>query len=257
VAPTSTTVPVIPDHEYDKADLLRHEREMLGLYVSDHPLFGTERVLERATDTTCLALREKDDGASVTVGGVLTGMQKKFTKKGDTYLVATLEDLSGNTEVTFWPQTYRAAHEVLVEDAVLIVTGKVEKRDEAVKLLANRVSAPDLSEALGSPVVVTFAAEQCTADAVRRLRSTLAEHAGVVPVHLRLRDPDGGSGCSSSVTTCGWSGAPACSGRSSSTSGRTRSTTRWATAPSVRIGTSPAGSEPADPVDRRGVRRIR
>jgi DNA polymerase III subunit alpha len=184
--------PVILDEEYDKADLLRHEREMLGLYVSDHPLFGTERVLERATDTSCLGLREKDDGASVTVGGVLTGLQKKFTRKGDTYLVATLEDLSGNIEVTFWPQTYRAAHEVLVEDSVLIVTGKVEKRDEAVKLLANRVSAPDLSEALGAPVVVTFAAEQCTADAIRRLKSVLAEHAGVVPVHLRLRDPDGG-----------------------------------------------------------------
>jgi DNA polymerase-3 subunit alpha len=183
--------PIIVDEEYDKADLLRHEREMLGLYVSDHPLFGTERVLERSTDTTCLGLREKDDGASVTVGGVLTGIQKKFTKKGDTYMVATLEDLSGNIEVTFWPQTYRAAHEVLVEDAVLIVTGKVEKRDEAVKVLANRVSAPDLSEALGAPVVVSFAAEQCTADAVRRLKSVLAEHTGVVPVHLRLRNPDG------------------------------------------------------------------
>src|SRR5690606_34350505 len=88
--------PIIIDEEFDKADLLRHEREMLGLYVSDHPLFGTERVLERATDTTCLGLREKDDSASVTVGGVLTGIQKKFTKKGDTYVVATLEDLSGN-----------------------------------------------------------------------------------------------------------------------------------------------------------------
>ncbi|MEX1161993.1 MAG: DNA polymerase III subunit alpha [Nitriliruptor sp.] len=183
--------PVITDEEYDKADLLRHEREMLGLYVSDHPLFGTERVLERVTDATCLSLREKDDGASITVGGVLTGLQKKFTKKGDTYLVATLEDLSGNVEVTFWPQTYRAAHEVLVEDSVLIITGKVEKRDEAVKVLANRVSAPDLSEALGSPIVVTFAAEQCTADAIRRLKGVLAEHTGVVPVHLRLRDPDG------------------------------------------------------------------
>jgi DNA polymerase III subunit alpha len=182
---------VIPDEEYEKADLLRHEREMLGLYVSDHPLFGTERVLEQQTDTTCLGLREKDDGASVTVGGVLTGLQKKFTRKGDTYLVATLEDLSGNIEVTFWPNTYRAAHEVLSEDAVLVITGRVEKRDEAVKVLANRVSAPDLSEALGSPVVVTFAAEQCTADAVRRLKAVLGDHAGSAPVHLRVRETDG------------------------------------------------------------------
>jgi DNA polymerase III subunit alpha len=182
---------VIPEDEFDKSELLRHEREMLGLYVSDHPLFGTERVLERQTDTTCLDLRAKDDGASITVGGVLTALQKKFTRKGDTYLVATLEDLSGNVEVTFWPNTYRAAHEVLAEDAVLVITGRVEKRDEAVKVLANRVSAPDLSEALGAPVVVSFEAAQCTSDAIARLKTVLGEHRGVVPVHLRIGDADG------------------------------------------------------------------
>ncbi|MEX2421383.1 MAG: OB-fold nucleic acid binding domain-containing protein, partial [Actinomycetota bacterium] len=136
-------------------------------------------------------LREKADGASVVVGGVLTGLQKKFTRKGDTYLVATLEDLTGQVEVVFWPNTYRAAHEVLEEDAVLVVAGRLEVRDEAVKLTANKVSAPDLSEALGAPVVVTFAAEQCTPDAIGRLKDVLVHHGGVVPVHLRVRRPDG------------------------------------------------------------------
>jgi DNA polymerase III subunit alpha len=183
--------PVISSDEYDKSQRLKFEREMLGLYVSDHPLMGTERVLERHTDITCAGLREKPDGASVNVGGVLTGLQKKFTRKGDTYLVATLEDLTGQVEVVFWPNTYRAAHEVLAEDAVLVVAGRLEVRDEAVKLTANRVSAPDLSEALGAPVIVTFAAEQCTADAVGRLKDVLAHHGGVVPVHLRVRSADG------------------------------------------------------------------
>jgi DNA polymerase III subunit alpha len=183
--------PEIPTDEYDKAHLLRCEREMLGLYVSDHPLFGTERVLERHVDATCADLREKKDGESVTVAGVLTALTKKFTKKGDTYLVATLEDLSGNVEVVFWPNTYRAAHEVLVEDAVLVITGRLEVQDEAVKLTANRVSQPDLSEALGAPVVVRFAAEQCTAEAIRRLRDVLAAHRGTVPVQLEIVSPDG------------------------------------------------------------------
>jgi DNA polymerase III subunit alpha len=178
--------------EFDKSQLLKHEREMLGLYVSDHPLFGTERVLERYLDTTCAGLREKDDNASVTVGGVLTGLTKKFTRKGDTYLVATLEDLTGSVEVVFWPAVYRAAHEVLVEDSVLVITGRLEVRDEAIKLSANKVSQPDLSEALGAPVLVSFAAEQCTDDAVRRLKDVLSHHTGVVPVHLRVLQPDGG-----------------------------------------------------------------
>jgi DNA polymerase III subunit alpha len=184
--------PEVPDAEYDKAQLLRFEREMLGLYVSDHPLFGTEKVIEQHIDATCASLRERDDGASVVVGGVLTGLNKKFTRKGDTYLVATVEDLTGQVEVVFWPNTYRAAHEVLTEDAVLIITGRLEVRDEAVKLTANKVAVPDLSEALGAPVVVSFAAEQCTAAAVHRLKDVLANHTGVVPVHLQVVTADGG-----------------------------------------------------------------
>ncbi len=183
----------ITDAEFDKARLLKFEREMLGLYVSDHPLFGTERLLGTYTDAACADLREKDDGAAVTIGGVLTGLTKKFTKKGDTYLVATLEDLSGSVEVVFWPATYRAAHEALVEDAVLVVTGRLEIRDESVKMTANRVSAPDLSEVLGAPVVVRFAAEQCTPAAVQRLKDILAQHEGHVPVHLHVDDTQGGT----------------------------------------------------------------
>jgi DNA polymerase III subunit alpha len=183
--------PQIAAGEYDKQQLLRYEREMLGLYVSDHPLFGTEKVLAGYVDLTCADLRERDDGASVVVGGVLTGLTKKFTRKGDTYLVATLEDLTGQVEVVFWPGTYRAAHEVLLEDAVLVVTGRLEVRDESVKLTANKVAVPDLSEALGDPVVLSFAAAQCTPDAIRRLKEVLANHAGVVPVHLEVEETDG------------------------------------------------------------------
>jgi DNA polymerase III subunit alpha len=183
--------PEISVEEFDKSRLLKNEREMLGLYVSDHPLFGIERELERHVDTSCAGLREKSDGASATVAGVLTALTKKFTKKGDTYLIATLEDLSGNVEVVFWPNTYRAAHEVLEEDAVLVVTGRIESRDESVKLTANRVSKPDLSEALGAPVVVRFAADQCTPEAVARLRSVLGSHVGSVPVHLKVTGHDG------------------------------------------------------------------
>ena len=185
--------PEIPTDEFDKSQRLKFEREMLGLYVSDHPLFGTERVLERHVDTSCAGLRERSDNDNVTVGGVLTGLTKKFTRKGDTYLVATLEDLTGNVEVVFWPNTYRAAHEVLVEDEVLVVTGRLEVRDEAIKLQANRVSKPDLSEALGSPIVVRFASQQCTDDAVGRLKAILVHHQGPVPVHLQVDLPDGSS----------------------------------------------------------------
>jgi len=181
----------IPDAEFSKSQLLKLEREMLGLYVSDHPLFGTERLIEELADTTVADLREKDDGARVRVGGVLTGLQKRFTKKGDTYLLATLEDLSGSVDVVFWPSTYRVAHEVLGEDEVLIVDGRVESRDESVKLTADKVSAPDLSEVRGSPLVVTFAPAQCTPAAIERLTSILQRHRGHVAVEVTLEGFDG------------------------------------------------------------------
>jgi len=182
---------VIPDEEFSKAQLLKLEREMLGLYVSDHPLFGVERILEAHTDRSCAELAGLDDGAQVTVAGVLTGLGKRFTKKGDTYLVATLEDLTGAVDVVFWPATYRVAHDALEEDAVLVIAGRLEVRDGGAKLTANKVVAPDLSEALGSPVVVTFDEAQCHQGAIARLKELLREHPGAVPVHLRVRANDG------------------------------------------------------------------
>jgi DNA polymerase-3 subunit alpha len=172
--------------EFGKARLLSAEREMLGLYVSDHPLFGAERLLEEQCDLPVSGLREREDGDAVTIGGVLTGLVKKFTRKGDTYLTATLEDLTGAVEVVFWPTVYRVAHEVLSEDTVLLLTGRIEKRDEAVKFTANRVTEPDLSEVRGAPVHVQFEPEQCTREAVARLRQVLSEHRGHVPVHLTI-----------------------------------------------------------------------
>ncbi|MDX1620591.1 MAG: DNA polymerase III subunit alpha [Nitriliruptorales bacterium] len=182
----------IGDNEFTKQQLLRYEREMLGLYVSDHPLFGAERLLDQFTDAGCAELREREDGSNVTVAGVLTALTKKFTKKGDTYLVATLEDLSGSVDTVFWPNTYRVAHEALVEDAVLVVTGRLEIGDGSVKLAANKVVSPDLSEVRGAPVEVTFALEQCTPDAVRGLKAVLSNHPGHVPVLLRVARPEGG-----------------------------------------------------------------
>ncbi|MEX2324684.1 MAG: DNA polymerase III subunit alpha [Nitriliruptoraceae bacterium] len=182
---------IIGDDEFSKSQLLKFEREMLGLYVSDHPLFGVERVLDVHIDTTCADLLAASDGANVTVGGVLTGLQKKFTRKGDTYLVATLEDLTGAVEVVFWPTTYRVAHEALDEDAVLVIAGRLESREGSVKLTANKVTTPDLSEALGSPVIVQFAEQQCTSDAIERLKSILANHRGPVAVQLQVTNNDG------------------------------------------------------------------
>jgi DNA polymerase-3 subunit alpha len=183
----------VPDDEFPARELLKLERELLGLYVSSHPLDGTEAVLASLTDTQVADLGDRTDASTVTVGGVLTSVAKKFTRKGDTYLTGVLEDLTGQVEVVFWPSTYRVAHEVLVEDAVLVLRARIERRDEVVKLTADAVTPPDLSEALGQPLVIRFAAGQLTPESIARLESVLASHPGAAPVAVEVVQDDGSS----------------------------------------------------------------
>ena len=90
---SSTTASPIPDIEFDKSERLRVEKEMLGLYVSDHPLMGAERALRRHVECTIADLVDLDDGTMRTVAGVVTALQRKYTKRGDLMATFVLEDL--------------------------------------------------------------------------------------------------------------------------------------------------------------------
>ncbi len=176
----------IPDVEFDKREKLAAEREMLGLYVSDHPLLGLERQL---SELSTAALGSLPESGQVKVAGILTGIVKKFTRKGEPYVSGTLEDLQGAVDVIFFPATYAAAGELLAEDAILCVTGRLDS-GETPKLVASEVFAPDLSDAMGAPVELSVAPQQCTPQIVERLKTVLSEHPGAVRVHLRLASPD-------------------------------------------------------------------
>jgi DNA polymerase III subunit alpha len=180
----------IPSVEYDRKDKLSAEREMLGLYVSDHPLFGLERLLSELSSTTIPEVLAGNGGGFISLAGLLTGIQKKFTKTGQPYVVGTLEDLQGGIDVIFFPQTYQQFGELLVEDAVLCVSGRLDS-GETPKIIAADVSAPDVSEATGAPLTLTVSPLQCTPEVVDRLKGILGEHPGVVPVHLVLANGAG------------------------------------------------------------------
>jgi len=175
--------------EFGDQAILKLEREMLGLYVTDHPLSGTERLMEELADTTIGDLAEVGDRGRVRVGGVLTSMTKRYSSKGETYVRGTFEDLTGSVEVTVWPSVYRVAHEALYEDAILVVDARVEERDEVVSLVANKITVPDLSEVRGAPLVVSLAAQQGSDQAIARLGTILEAHRGHVPVQVELTSP--------------------------------------------------------------------
>jgi len=183
-------VPDLPD--WDKKQRLAFEREMLGLYVSDHPLSGLEHVLSAAADISIANLLADDarpDGSTVVIAGLITSLQRKMSKQGNPWAAVTVEDMEGSVEIMFFGETYLAYSTVLAEDQVVVIRGRVRRRDETMQLQAIEVSLPDVSGVVDSPVTVSMPVTRCTPPMVERLREILANHPGVVEVHLRLTSP--------------------------------------------------------------------
>jgi DNA polymerase-3 subunit alpha len=177
----------IPLGEWDKSTLLAHEREMLGLYVSDHPLNGLETVLAMSTERSIASiLMDERADMVVTIGGLVTSVQRKTTKKGSAWAIVTLEDLEGSLDVMVFPQTYAAAGVHLVEDAVLLCRTRIEDEDDGLRVVALEVSPLDVSDAPSGPVRVSMAASRCVPPMVNRLKEVLADHPGATEVHLLL-----------------------------------------------------------------------
>ncbi|MER5625458.1 DNA polymerase III subunit alpha [Streptosporangium sp. NPDC002544] len=180
----------IPVGEWDKNTLLQFEREMLGLYVSDHPLFGVEHILASGADCSIASLQDehRPDGQVVTVGGILSGLQRKVTKKGDTWVLTQLEDLEGAIEVMIFPSAYQLCATVLAEDAIVFVKGRLDKREDVGKIIAMEVTAPDLTREAGGPLAVSLALTRCTPPVVGRLKEVLTAHPGTTEVHLQVHN---------------------------------------------------------------------
>ena len=179
----------IPSTEWDKSTLLTFEREMLGLYVSDHPLLGVEHVLRSHTDMTISELLDESpaDGV-VTIGGLITGIQRKVSRQGASWAVVNVEDLEGAIEVLFFSNTYNQYALSLTEDRVVVVKGRFSRTDEQVRFTALEMKMPDISGAPTGPLLITLPATQVTPPIVERIKEILRSHPGKREVHLHVVD---------------------------------------------------------------------
>ena len=180
----------IPDAEVDQKTMLAWEKEMLGLYVSSHPLYGVEASLRQATDCSIADAPnqpQRDDGkdAFLTLGGVVSNLQRKFTRAGDAMAVFELEDLQSSIEVTVFPRTMSEHGHQLDDDAVLLVGGRIDNRDDEPKFLANRLTYFEPKSG-PSELRLTVPSHQVSDKLVADLKALLSEHPGDTAVFLHL-----------------------------------------------------------------------
>ena len=172
--------------EFDGSLKLAYEKEMLGLYVSSHPLLGVASVLRRHTECTITEFREMRDGEAKCVGGVVTALVRKYTKRGELMAVFTLEDLEAAIEVMVFPRTMIEYGPLLADDAVVCVKGRLDLKEEPAKIICLEVRRPDLSEGDTPPVRIKLSPNSLTESLVGRLKGVLTEHPGDTPVFIHL-----------------------------------------------------------------------
>jgi len=193
-----TRIP-IPDTEFDKGQRLAFEKEMLGLYISDHPLMGLEGSLGRLTDCSLAELRDIDpdpaggagggyggEGQVRLVGGVVTELKRRYTKKGDLMAQFVLEDLNASIEVFVFPKSMADYGALLDDDAVVVLKARVDLRDDRLKLVCMEVQRPVLAVDGISELRISLPLHRLTDSLVDGLKRLLREHPGDSPVHLHV-----------------------------------------------------------------------
>jgi DNA polymerase-3 subunit alpha len=178
--------------DWPRKQQLAYEREMLGLYVSAHPLDGTERILRKHAPKPIAALLEEapQDG-EIVVAGMISTLERRVNKNGEPWAIVTLEDLDAGIEVLFFAKSYSVLGADLVEDSAVAVKGRVNWREGKMSVFGSAVVPLDITDAENNPnaeppVVLLCNVDKLTEDVISELKHTLAVHKGETPVHLKV-----------------------------------------------------------------------
>ena len=182
--------PTTPTDEYEKNELLRLEKEVLGLYVSEHPLSGIREQLRRKSDATIGELDRRRDGEVVTLGGIVSGVRHMTTKRGDAMVFLRFEDVTGIVETVVFNQTYDRARELCTTDRVLIIKGRVDRKEGETKLVALELAAFE-AFADKREVWLKIDATKLPAGTIGELRRVLEDFPGESPVYADLATSEG------------------------------------------------------------------
>ncbi len=185
-----TETPDIP--EWPESQVLAFERELLGFYVTRHPLSRYEKTLKNYATASTDTLGEFRDQEEVTLGGVVDAIKEITTKKGDRMGFLTLQDLSGSCEVVVFPELYRSNANLLKKDTTVFIRGKINSRDDTPKVIAEEIVPLDeVKKRFTRLISIDLHTAGLDPEVLGRLREILGAHKGRVPVYLSFRDPSG------------------------------------------------------------------
>lgn len=187
-APTSGYIPDMPD--WDKRTKLAFEREMLGLYVSDHPLNGFDHVLATKRDMTISALLAEPREGMVTIAGMITAVQRKQNRQGEMWAIISVEDLDASIDVMLFPKAYASVAMTLATDTMVSVKGRVRAREDSVEITGSSVTVVNMSSSSAEPLTISVPATRVTPVLVAQLKAVLSNHPGGQEVRLRLVNGD-------------------------------------------------------------------
>jgi DNA polymerase III subunit alpha len=169
--------PPVPSDEFEKPDLLRLEKETLGLYVSEHPLSSLRAEMRAKTDATIGELERRRDGENVVVGGIVSEVRQLVTKRGEQMVFMRLDDVTGGIDCVVFAAAYAAAGELCSPDRIVIVKGRVDHKEGETKLIAQEISAFESVEAKRT-VRLRIDATKAAAGTIGELAALLREFPG-------------------------------------------------------------------------------
>ncbi len=183
-------VPDIP--EWPESQLLAYERELLGFYVTSHPLSRYSKLLQSYATASTENLSDFSDQTDVTIGGIIDSAREILTKKGDKMAFVNLQDLSGSCEIIVFPEAYKVSQELIQADNTIFVRGKINLRDDVPKIIAEEIiPLDDVKMKLTRQLLIDLNTTGLEPEMLYEIKEILLKHPGKVPVYLSFRDPRG------------------------------------------------------------------
>ena len=183
-------IPDIP--EWSEHDLLTSEKEMLGFYLTNHPLSRHERLINAYSTCKIKEFQGLSDGYEVLVGGMFTKVKITVTKKkGEKMAIAAFEDLDTMVEVLIFPKTYRKAPEIIREDNLVYIRGRLTKKEEDPKIIAEDIFPLEkVKEKFTKAVVIKLSTIGLTEETMYRIRMDMKKFKGDTPVYIDIISPE-------------------------------------------------------------------